>query len=394
MRFRFVSITACILLFVVSAVTQISAQTLNPRTLGLPDGRIAAIGGPQAALTDDFRTLSTNPAGLVGLEEKFILSRTGFHFAGPIFDIANIALESSASGAQDLLTSPQVQDLLKGNYTAFDLSGPIYFGYVNDGIGFSITQNTGFVLNSRTSTSVQAAFREYLQFTGGYAYRFPLSDTGKHNLDLGIALKAFFQGESYKTQSLLEVYKLFENPAGSVFGSPFDLTVGFGVDLGLVYSPITPLAFGFTARNLLAPISVSSYTDLQEFIGNSGTPSQSSDYIPPNFSFGVRWSPRVPAIETVIERMSFFLNYEDIIDFWTHSATSTNPVLHLGLGTELTMLEILSLRAGLYQGLFAAGFGIEFPVVEIDAAMYGRELSPEPGMRPVYNFTFGATFSL
>ena len=82
------------------------------------------------------------------------------------------------------------------------------------------------------------------------------------------------------------------------------------------------------------------------------------------------------------------------MDFVTHPATATNPVLHIGVGLELTLLEILSLRGGFYDGYFSAGLGINMSFMKLNAAMFGRELSSEPGVNPAYNLAVGLEFSM
>jgi hypothetical protein len=92
--------------------------------------------------------------------------------------------------------------------------------------------------------------------------------------------------------------------------------------------------------------------------------------------------------------LKFFVDYSDILDFLTHPDTSRNPFLHIGAGAELTLLEILALRGGFYDGYFSAGFGLDLTFVRIDLSLFGRELSAEPGMRPVYNVMLGVLFRI
>ena len=88
----------------------------------------------------------------------------------------------------------------------------------------------------------------------------------------------------------------------------------------------------------------------------------------------------------------FMLDYSDIFDFWTHPDTASNPILHVGLGVEVTLLDILALRAGFGDGYFSAGVGIDLSVMQFGLTMYGRELSSQPGLQPNYNLLLSTVF--
>ena len=68
--------------------------------------------------------------------------------------------------------------------------------------------------------------------------------------------------------------------------------------------------------------------------------------------------------------------------------------LHVGLGAELVLLDILSFRGGFNQGLFAAGLGMDLTVFQLSFSMFGNELSGEPGVRPIYNILLGLDFRI
>jgi hypothetical protein len=93
-----------------------------------------------------------------------------------------------------------------------------------------------------------------------------------------------------------------------------------------------------------------------------------------------------------ISEVNFYLSYEDMLDFWLYPRLATNPVLHIALGAEVTMLRILDVRLGMAQGLPAAGLGIDLNWFTMNASMFGTERSTEPGMSPVYNLQLGFEF--
>ncbi len=85
-------------------------------------------------------------------------------------------------------------------------------------------------------------------------------------------------------------------------------------------------------------------------------------------------------------------DYSDITN--TFSPLARNPVLNLGFGVDMTLFDIFSLRGGIYEGLLDAGLALNLTYFTLNAAMYGRELGREPGMRPVYDIIIGLEFKL
>jgi hypothetical protein len=77
---------------------------------------------------------------------------------------------------------------------------------------------------------------------------------------------------------------------------------------------------------------------------------------------------------------AFMLDYRDLTNlFHADDYTRRNPILNLALGTEISILRFLKLRFGLNEMLPAAGLGLVAKAFQFNVAIYGRELSNEPG---------------
>ena len=74
------------------------------------------------------------------------------------------------------------------------------------------------------------------------------------------------------------------------------------------------------------------------------------------------------------------------------SLVPRNPLLEIGIGVELVILEKLKLRMGLNEALPAAGFGIDLTFMQFDCSVYGKELGLEPGLNSVYAMDFAFLF--
>jgi hypothetical protein len=134
-----------------------------------------------------------------------------------------------------------------------------------------------------------------------------------------------------------------------------------------------------------------SYASLTGFT-TGVTPTLAYGLAPIDLSAGVLFTPPLGALAGYLSDLKIALDYSDILDFLTHPSTASNPVLHVGLGIEVVMLDILSLRAGFGDGYFSAGLGLNLTVFRLNLTMYGSELSTEPGLRPAYNLLVGFEF--
>jgi hypothetical protein len=381
-------------LFGLLGIAGLGAQSFTGESVQLPSARIAAIGGVHVALNDDISTLFANPAGFRGVEPQLAASELTMNLAGPVFSIADLVLRASGGVSPvTLLSDPAVQSLLTSLYASAGLNGPISFGYVGEGLGFGFfnCSNVSFTTQGTVPT-VTARVSEDFLFAGGYAFSIPLPASMKSTLDLGIELKAFARGTITLTQSILSILTLLLAPSPAIlFGQPFALDVGIGVDVGVLYSWNTTISVGIVGHDLYAPMLRNDYGSFSAF--SAGTPPSISYGVAPiDLSAGILYSPSLGALESYISGLKLMLDYGDILDFLTHPVTSTNPLLHIGAGVEVVLLEILSLRGGFSQGYFSAGLGLDLTWFQLNLSMYGSELSSEPGLRPVYNLLVGFEF--
>ena len=361
----------------------------------LPSARSSALGGFHATDTEDITVLYSNPAGLAGTQSQFSFSKIGVRLSGPVFTLSSLIVEGVNRGLEDLLASDAFSGLLTSLYAAGDVAGPLYFGYVGAGLGFGVFNATSFEARSIGSTAVRASVGERLILQGGYAFGVPLPNSWNSELNFGVVLKGLIKGEAELELSVLDLAG-----GGDLFGGdltdslPLAITSGIGVDIGLRYSLADRFSVGLVGRDAFSPTVRTSYASVNAFLQNEGSTAVAYDYIPFDLTAGVQWRPRLGRLERVISDFRLLLDYRDIFDFLIQAGATPNPLLKIGFGTELTILEILSVRGGFSEGLFAAGLGLDLTVMELDFAMFGSELSLEPGLRPVFNVAFGVSFGL
>jgi hypothetical protein len=370
------------------------SQSFQMEPLQYPSARMDALGGYHVALADDVTTLLANPAGFQAAGPQFTFTELTANLTGPIFSIADLVIRIvGGANPLTLLVDSKVQSLLTSLHTSLTLNGPLAFGYVGNGLGFGFFNSSGVTFSTvGTVPTITAQVGEDLQFVGGYAFRIPLPAVMNSTLDIGLSVRAFARGSVELSESIVSFLSLLSAPITSfLMSQPFNLDVGFGVDTGIRYSWNDVISVGIVSRNLYAPVMRNGYATVTSFL-SSGTPTMSYGTLPIDLSAGLLYSPRLGFLEDYMTGLKFMLDYRDILDFLTHPATSSNPVLHLGLGMEAVLLQILSLRGGFGQGYFSAGLGIDLAAFTFNVTMYGSELSTEPGLRPAYNLLASIEF--
>ncbi len=387
-------IILCAVLSMTAAFHAFARDVLDDE-IYVPSARSYAIGGKHAAVTTDLSTLFNNPAGFQKAGPEMSLAEVTFRIGGPIFDIAGVVASGIGGGTGDLLTSPDVQDLLQGLYASIDILGPVAFGYIGGGLGFGFFNNSEIELVNSSPLTIGSTVSEELILCGGYSFRIPLSAAGRSTLDLGLLMKGSLKGKVTLEKSFLEFPTLISNlGTDTLLVEPFQFISAIGIDLGALYSFNDRLSVGLVGRDVFTPALISTYSTVNAFLENTETPSKSNAVLPLDLSLGVLYSPRIGKLERIFTNLNFMLDYSDIFDFLIQPENATNPLLHIGFGSELTLLEILSVRVGLNEGLFSAGLGLDLTFFTLNAAMFGSENTSEPGLKPVYNVILGLEFRI
>jgi hypothetical protein len=377
------------------AAVPASADLLLTQAPELPGTRAASLGGTHVALGDDLSSLFSNPAGFAHAGPQMSLAELTVGLGGPVFSLADFVLQiMGGADPLTLLTSQAGQDLFRSLYASAGLNGPIAFGYVGNGLGFGFFNTTGVTFTTvGTLPTVSAEVKEDILFLGGYSFTVPLPPQARSTLDIGLMLKTYVEGKVSFSQSILSLLALLASPDfGFLLSQPFSLVVGAGLDAGVLYSWNNLISVGIVGRNIPTFTLTSAYPSVLSFSGT--TPVQSLGYAPVDLAAGLMFTPSLGYLDRYITHLKIFLDYGDILDFWLHPATAKNWILHFGVGTELSVLEVLSLRVGFGDGYFSTGVGLNLSFCQLNVAMFGQELSGQPGLRPVFNMLVGLEFRI
>ncbi|MFW6387653.1 MAG: hypothetical protein ACOC0B_00115 [bacterium] len=347
--------------------------------------RLDALGGPHPAFIDDLSVLQTNPAGLLDTHPGYQFSTLNTTLTGPMLTLVSLV---AAGGGEDALADEEVQNLLRTITATGDITGPVGLGYTGGGIGFTIQNNSGVDLTSPTAGTLELALSERVMLNGGYSFRFPLPRMRGTYLDMGLGIGTFIGGQSSDRFPLIELLDVVNSLSPSFVNDlPFSLESGFGFNLGMLLTHEERFSLALTADNLYAPTLVTDYDSLDAFRNSEPPIDTSTENLPVEINTGMRYRVRLGRLANLIDQVDVYASYFDAFDFLTRD-NPRNPLLKFALGTEVQVLDILSLRGGFSEGLLAAGAGVELGVVHLNGAVYGRELSSEPGLNSVYNVGF------
>lgn len=338
--------------------------------------RAAAMGGLHTALADDASVLFSNPAGLQSVERRITVAETTLNFYESALQIAGEALTQSAGSSGNAI---------------FSLWGPLSFSYVNQGRGFGIFSTTSVDLSATGPIpAAQETMEQSLVIIGSRAFRIGLP-RWRSTLDLGFSLVGFAALQGQTTADFREVLQadatVFDLLSGSGAASS---AMGIGIDFGLLFTLNDWLSVGIAGRNF-ALEQIRTFASLLDFPAGSSTSKYV--FIPLYLSTGIVLRPALPRLSRLLSDLKIAVDYHDIFDFLIYPPAATNPLLHIAVGLEFKLLEVLSLRAGYYQCLPSFGFGLDLNFFTLNLAYFGRERSREPGGYPVDCYTIGLEFT-
>ncbi|MDR2094140.1 MAG: hypothetical protein LBP76_01310 [Treponema sp.] len=347
----------------------------------IPNARSAALGGIHAGLGDDFYTIFSNPASFVGIKEQFSAGELSLSMYGPVFEIIDLARNAMDSGNNLDLSGITGS---AGFAAGFDMAGPVSLGWVGRGLGLGLFNRTK-VKAVMSGMTLRPLALEDILLVAGYSFRF--IDKKAHVLDGGFLGKGFYRGSVELKASVFDAMSILDDP----MGNEFKTYLGLGVDLGLRYTFADNFTVTLVCYDTYSPTLVTVYDSLKAFLDKEA-PSSSGNYatVYRRLNAGIKYRISSEFLNRYISNFLILADYRDMLDLF--APVPRNPILNIGLGVELLVLDVLSLRAGITDALPAAGFGIDFNIARFDCAIHGKELGLDPGIQPVYAIDLALLF--
>lgn len=344
-------------------------QVFHPRSL--------AMGNAFYAISDDQHALFANPAGLLHNPKFnqskdsgiFTLLETGIKINQDLQDLSNFYSDNKDDLDDPAQLDSATLNQILGVKAGLGAQGPLYLGYVGQGWGVALVDN----LNINAILGREAPLpllhvqgQGHISLVGGYAY--PVSLARKDDLWLGVGLKVFYRGDINHEVSLFDLEEL------SDIQNEFVINNGIGLDLGLIHRVSERIDLGISVRDF--PTFVT-----RPVFGNFGVGSEqkSLKYIKPNLVTGIAWRPDINFIHAYIPEWfmeSLILSF-DYSNYFDDGYTFFTRV-HAGLEIA-SIFNHLFIRAGINQGYFTFGFGIDLVIFQIDYVRFRRELGAYAG---------------
>jgi hypothetical protein len=373
-RFIFSLLVLCI-----AAWAPAEAPRGKVKPFTFPQTRHYGYGGPHVAYTDDFTALWVNPAFLKDVKELAITEiSVGVH--GDIFGLGELVLDAMGSDDFDTGKVEKFSSKSKGKIPiGFDIRFPFSGGYVGNGIGFGIFNRT-YMDFSLIGTTLSADAAEDLTLKFGMAFN--LLEIGNHDLNWGFMANLYSRGTLSVSGSFLDMVNdtgklLDESPARMIFGA--------GVDLGLKYVYRGNLTAGLVLDDFISPCIINSFR-----LDDSSSMDTDFNFwaIIPRFNLGAAY--RFHPLSWM--NIAVMADYRDVLNLFYSDYSTRNPILNLGIGTEIGFLDHIFLRVGLNDMLPALGIGFDLVACKLDFAYYGKELGNEPGKLSTYALDLGILF--
>ena len=372
--------------------------------------RYDAMGQSGIALPTRLDSFFTNPANL-GVKRGFAVSVPSFSFT--MYNIQPMVSDPDAmenfnaliAGDTDAavpFATKYLENLGSGRnmISKIDIGVALKLGVIGAGTNVQIKLHT---LNEGTSVASQNVIPEVnVAQTVGLGLK--IIDTDVFSFSAGASVsavyKAYFKGiGGSKILDLIggdsdpDKVLLWDTPVMGGYAIPFNL----GITFGLFEDQLTLSA---TANNLNGKFYMKSYTGAgylvnSYFEGTIEVPDDapvardSVDFeveTPWTLNFGAAFAPKMNAIQPVITADLIDM-FELIKSFNQESFRASDLLLHLNLGAELGLFQIVKARVGVNRGFLSVGAGVWLPFAELDASYGWQEFGEELGDHPVDSFT-------
>ncbi len=340
--------------------------------------RARGMGTTGVAVTGRSDTFYVNPAALAS--KRFQLSVpslqvTAYHIYDAVkgggLDIGPGTLVNMAGGIQE--GYGKLMDIDAGmSFTAYG------FGLgINATVGINTFADNGrYGLESDLFGEIRAAV------SLGYGHRIPLP--ADFSIDIGAMVRfsylAYTDTFSAEMLSNMEGFSLDQTPVMAGFAIPIDA----GINLNMPYG----FSFGIVSRNMNGRYYMTAFDGFSKFGADpfGGNPASGS-----KFSFSSDWSLDMGfgwSYSTWYLSPTIAIDIRDFVGMCTtQDFTFRDFMYHLNIGAEVRVLSFLDLRAGLSQGYWSIGMGLDLWAFKVDVAYYRQEFGETAGDYGLDGFT-------
>ena len=374
----------------ITLVFPVSARDIAMPRLAIPTAATNGFGGTHIAYTDNVFALLVNPAAIMRVQQMsfFTLAPS---LMNPQMTVDSIRYTRDALSAMDDDNElgdffGEIADKLSDRHGKLAMGlelreFPLSFAWVANGFGVGAWSRS--YMNVVNIEGLWLSTNNYVDLVIPVGFAFKILDFDSHAVDIGITLKPFaraiFQGQETITE-------LTDGNSELAAWLDTPLMMGFGFDLGLLYRWNTGLSAGVTFTDIYTRGNVIRQMITDEF----NNQNNNTYYIPFAMNLGVAYDFRLGNFWSEAPSLLSSLGFTVALDWRNFTGVFQqddylnyrNTALDIGVGLQVSWLDMFKVRVGMSEMLPAFGLGFAIGPFEIDLAYYGRELGREPGLFP------------
>jgi len=376
-------IAFALLAILVPAALVSAAEYIEPAFVPLSPS-VMGQGGSAVATAHGYDSFFYNAAGFSRSKRELVIpGATAWVYARPD------ALLTFALGALSAPPAPaDIVNLIGSQVTSggFGVGASAGIGFVGDGLGLGMVLIVDSMLRGPTLLGLAGDLTGTLGFIGGLSV--PL-ELGKAKIHLGVDIRPMLRFHIPLTNSdaiaLVMAFASGSDLMSAISSASAVYGVGIGLDAGAILE-WGPLLVGLSLRDFggtrfqYGTETVSSILGTLQSQGRLPVGSAVADtYVTPmEISAGIAFHPNLKKAAKYFDP-SFQLDCQDIIGV---IRDSRSPWALLHVGADIKMLSFFSLRAGLNQGYLTFGTGLKLAFLDLNAAVFTRELGAHLGDIP------------
>ena len=335
------------------------------------DTRAMGMGGAFRVFSTGYSTFFGNPAGFAGPKSLTLGDFSSWAYLKPYpVNISPLIAIAQGQASQSEFEST-IGSLMAENH-GFGGGFALGLGLAGGGFGMGLTLISDALAQGVSYAG--SAIEAKSQANAIFGLALPL-ELGKFSLKFGVDVRAFYRLDSHGDWPFSHlVSALYSGTGFETAIAGFGARGGFGlaVDSGATLS-WGPLSAGVMIRDYGYKFYMDD-TTIGDIV-KAGIPPMSGDIL---CALKTQYSGGLSLVLGSGGPLlySFYAEVDDPMTFISKVETELNAAFSLiHAGCELKILKFLSLRGGVNQGLASLGFGMDFALVEVDAALFSETIS-------------------
>jgi len=360
-----------LVLFLILSAVPVFAEDREMPPFAIPTARTTGMGGSFVAYTDTVFGLLVNPAAIMRVQQQsfFAFSPVLFdpmHIYGSLKSVWDVAVAAFGRDMDGLRDGIGALSNNRSTPLGFDLREfPLALAWVSDGLGIGLW-NRFFMSPSLDGAETQQSLYGDVIMPIGFAMK--ILETNAQSIDIGITLKPF--ARVIVNGTLQDFAPGSDTPA-------IPLIAGTGFDIGLMYRWNVGLNIGFTLNDII--------TRGKTVYAFGSERGDDIYYVPFTMNLGAALDIKIGNFWKTAPGflantgIAIAVNWHNIANTLSKASGQRDYLLDMSAGIQITLLDLILLRAGMNEMQPAYGLGVNLGSVQIDAAYYKREFGAERG---------------